>query len=153
MSHIYAGDLSTKEAFQALQQDPACKLIDVRTKAEAVFVGAPKLGSDILTENQEAYCLLEWQSFPSMQKNDSFVEQLHQQLRIWQQDDNVDIKDRKLLFLCRSGVRSKHAADVATQLGCLNSHNILGGFEGDVDSNGHRATVSGWKYEKLPWSL
>jgi hypothetical protein len=29
--------------------------------------------------------------------------------------------------------------------------NILEGFEGDLDANGHRGTVGGWRKASLPW--
>ena len=60
-------------------------------------------------------------------------------------------KDDVLLFLCRSGVRSRHAATLATQHGYANSYDILEGFEGDKDAEGHRKTVGGWCKAGLPW--
>lgn len=155
MSFNYAGDLTPKEAYDLLNANGATKIIDVRTKAEAIFVGVPIVSNANNQANsgaQSIYCMLEWQLFPSMQKNDNFVEQLNAMLVQWQSEDNIANEARALLFLCRSGVRSKHAADVATQMGCHKSYNITGGFEGDVDENGHRANLSGWKFSGLPWS-
>ena len=60
-------------------------------------------------------------------------------------------KDDVLLFLCRSGVRSRHAATLATQHGFANCYDILEGFEGDKDGAGHRKTVGGWCHAGLPW--
>jgi rhodanese-related sulfurtransferase len=60
-------------------------------------------------------------------------------------------KDDVLLFLCRSGVRSRHAATLATAHGYTNCYDILQGFEGDKDSHGHRKTVGGWCQAGLPW--
>jgi rhodanese-related sulfurtransferase len=57
---------------------------------------------------------------------------------------------RKALLLCRSGVRSIAAAQRATELGVL-AYNILEGFEGDPDSNGHRGRRGGWRMRGLPW--
>lgn len=59
-------------------------------------------------------------------------------------------------FLCRSGVRSLHAAmTMAEAAGAkgrpLSCYNIVGGFEGDPDSSGHRGKVNGWKAADLPW--
>ena len=56
-----------------------------------------------------------------------------------------------LLFLCRSGVRSHHAAQAICQTHMGRCHNILEGFEGALDAEGHRGTVNGWKYHGLPW--
>ncbi|MBX9634424.1 MAG: rhodanese-like domain-containing protein, partial [Magnetospirillum sp.] len=57
-----------------------------------------------------------------------------------------------LLFLCRSGVRSKAAAELMTQLGYAASYNILDGFEGALDPTRHRGTTAGWKVSGLPWA-
>ena len=61
-------------------------------------------------------------------------------------------KDDVLLFLCRSGVRSRHAAKLATENGYTNCFDILEGFEGDKDAHGHRKTVGGWCRAGLPWA-
>jgi rhodanese-related sulfurtransferase len=55
------------------------------------------------------------------------------------------------MFLCRSGVRSHHAAQAAAQAGYSNSYKVLEGFEGDKDAQGHRNTVGGWRFAGLPW--
>jgi rhodanese-related sulfurtransferase len=57
---------------------------------------------------------------------------------------------RKALLLCRSGVRSIAAAQRATELGVL-AYNVLEGFEGDPDLNGHRGQRGGWRMRGLPW--
>jgi rhodanese-related sulfurtransferase len=57
---------------------------------------------------------------------------------------------RKLVLLCRSGVRSIAAAQRATELG-LQAFNILEGFEGDPDAQAHRGHVGGWRLRGLPW--
>jgi rhodanese-related sulfurtransferase len=53
-------------------------------------------------------------------------------------------------LLCRSGVRSIAAAKRATELG-IEAYNILEGFEGDADSDGHRNRIGGWRFRGLPW--
>ena len=53
-------------------------------------------------------------------------------------------------FLCRSGVRSQHAAVLATANGFAAAFNILEGFEGDKNAQGQRA-VNGWRVAGLPW--
>ena len=57
---------------------------------------------------------------------------------------------RKLLLMCRSGVRSVAAARRATELG-LTAFNILEGFEGDPDGDAHRGRKGGWRFNGLPW--
>ena len=57
---------------------------------------------------------------------------------------------QKLVLLCRSGVRSVAAARRATELGLL-AYNVLEGFEGDADAQGHRGQLGGWRLRGLPW--
>lgn len=137
-SSSYAGDVSVQDAWDRLQHDAQAQLIDVRTRAEWNFVGLPDLsglGRRVLT--------IEWQSFPDGAPNPHFVEQAKAALGA--------AGDVPLLMLCRSGARSRAAAMALTAAGFKNSFNIAGGFEGDVDEDGHRGTVNGWKAAGLPW--
>jgi rhodanese-related sulfurtransferase len=60
-------------------------------------------------------------------------------------------KDDVVLFLCRSGVRSRHSARVATELGYANAFDILEGFEGDGMRRGTARRSAGWCKAGLPW--
>jgi rhodanese-related sulfurtransferase len=55
------------------------------------------------------------------------------------------------MFLCRSGVRSDAAARVAAAAGYAKAFNVVEGFEGDKDADGHRGTLGGWRKAGLPW--
>ena len=57
---------------------------------------------------------------------------------------------KKVVMLCRSGVRSMAAAQRATELG-LEAYNILEGFEGDLDAQTQRGHTGGWRFHGLPW--
>jgi rhodanese-related sulfurtransferase len=127
----YAGALTPREAFQLLELDPTSRLVDVRTRAEWEWVGRPP-GAE----------LIEWNRWPGGERNPEFEQTL---LR------RVPDKTAPVLFLCRSGGRSHHAAARATELGYRLAFNILEGFEGDKDDRGHRGTVGGWKVAGLPW--
>ena len=96
----YAGAVTPQEAYELLQLDPAVKLIDVRTNAERDWVGRV----DIADTQHGA---VQWATYPGGVPNPDFVRQLASQAG---QDDI-------LLFLCRSGVRSRHAAKLATEHG------------------------------------
>lgn len=133
----YAGDVTPGEAYAALESDPSAVLVDVRTAAEWSYVGTPDLSG-----LERKALLLEWQTFPTGAVNDRFVEELREAA-------GVDA-GTPLYFLCRSGVRSKAAAAAATAVGLGPAYNILEGFEGPHDDEGHR-TVSGWKVAGLPW--
>lgn len=136
----YAGDLNVNEAWQMLSTDAKAKLVDVRTAPEWSFVGRPDLSSA-----GKAPLLLSWQIYPQMAVNADFVSKLTQELG----DAN---KAAPVLFLCRSGARSKAAAIAMTAAGFQRCYNIAGGFEGDRDGVGHRGTISGWKHAGLPWT-
>ena len=124
----YAGALLPAEA-HALMQEGA-KLVDVRTDAELHYVGSVP-GAETI----------EWSTFPEGQRNPDFLRQLDQATR----------KDEPVMFLCRSGVRSHHAAVAATEAGWAEAYNVLEGFEGDKDASYHRGTVGGWRKAGLPW--
>jgi len=63
----------------------------------------------------------------------------------------IDMDHRgPVLFICRSGARSHNAAMLANQAG-YEAYNVLEGFEGDRDPQGHRNTVGGWRAAGLPW--
>jgi rhodanese-related sulfurtransferase len=133
----YAGEITPADAWARLQAEPNAKLIDVRTQAEWVYVGLPDLS---LLEKQPI--LVSWQVFPTMARNEAFAEQLAGQ---------GIATDDVLLFLCRSGVRSKAAAELMTQLGHRQCWNITDGFEGQLDPARHRGATQGWKTSGLPW--
>jgi rhodanese-related sulfurtransferase len=130
----YAGAVTPEEAFALLQADSRVKLVDVRTNAERDWIGRPAL-----PETQ--FGVVQWTLYPGGAPNPDFAVQLQQ----------AADKDDVVLFLCRSGVRSRHAARVATELGYGNAFDILEGFEGDRDGEGHRKTVGGWCKAGLPW--
>lgn len=57
-----------------------------------------------------------------------------------------------VLFLCRSGARSRAAAIALTQAGQARCFNIAEGFEGPLDDKRKRGVVGGWKARGLPWA-
>ena len=131
MNLPYAGALLPLEVHALMQQLPGAKLVDVRTQAEWDYVGH-------IPES----VLVEWNTYPSGQRNHQFLEQL--QARVGKTEAPV-------MFLCRSGARSHHAAAAATQAGYPHSYNVIEGFEGEKDLRGHRNTVGGWRAAGLPW--
>jgi rhodanese-related sulfurtransferase len=137
----YAGDLSPQEAWSLLQRQREARLVDVRTAPEWSFVGVPDLSA--LGREPE---LVEWQLYPDLRLNSGFVGTITTRLRA------AGIgPDEPVLFLCRSGGRSRAAAIAMTRAGCQRALNIAGGFEGDADARGHRGNTNGWKAAGLPW--
>ncbi len=104
-------------------------LVDVRTDAERAWVG--------FVPGAVALALKQW---PGMAMNATF------------DADLLDVvpAGQKVVFLCRSGVRSIAAAQRATELG-LEAYNILQGFEGDADQHAQRGRLGGWRFQGLPW--
>jgi rhodanese-related sulfurtransferase len=125
----YAGAVTPPEAWQ-LHQSGAAAFIDVRTAAEWEFVG-----------RVPSTKLIEWRRAGEQQPNPAFLQQLQ---------SSVD-PQKPVMFLCRSGVRSHHAAELATRAGYSTALNILEGFEGDLDGQQHRGTQGGWRFHGLPW--
>ncbi len=131
----YAGAVTPLEAHALLQADPKIILVDVRTNAERDWVGRVAIA-----ETQHA--AIQWNLYPGGTPNPAFLEQLA----------HTAGKEATLLFLCRSGVRSRHAAKLATENGYQHCFDILEGFEGDKDGAGHRKTLTGWCKAGLPWA-
>jgi rhodanese-related sulfurtransferase len=137
----YAGDLEPAEAWSLLEQNPAAQLVDVRTRAEWSFVGLP----DLSPLQRRAFCV-EWQGYPTMQPNPNFAADTTEAV----QAAGAGL-ETPILFLCRSGARSRAAAMAMTRAGFSKAFNIAGGFEGDLDDGGHRGQTNGWKAAGLPW--
>lgn len=138
----YAGDAGPRACLEALMQDASAQLVDVRTTAEWAYVGLP----DLKAAGKEPV-RAEWQVFPAMTIDADFVAKLDAMLA----ERGVG-KEAPLYFLCRSGVRSKAAAIAMTAAGHASCFNVVGGFEGPPDPDGHRGRVAGWKVDGLPWT-
>ncbi len=133
---VYAGDVGPTEAYEALAADPDAVLIDVRTRAELVYVGHADL-----SPIGKRVAAVEWQ--PVAGGHDpAFASRL----------DSLELPAGAPIYLiCRSGSRSRFAAIAATAGGYERVYNVSNGFEGPIDTEGHRGTVAGWKAEGLPW--
>lgn len=133
----YAGDVTPEQAWKILEQDPKAVLVDCRTQPEWAFVGIPDL-----SKVGRKPVLVPWQVFPTMQLNPEFAKQVKAA---------GAAEDAPVLFLCRSGARSRAAAIAVTGQGFKRAYNIAGGFEGAHDANRHRGGREGWKVAGLPW--
>jgi rhodanese-related sulfurtransferase len=136
-------DVLPHEAWDGLKTNPNTMLVDVRTQPEWAFVGVP----DVANLDRLAI-FSEWLSYPGMSRNPTFIEGLMPEIEA----KNIGT----VYFLCRSGVRSLHAAiaiadacrEKGLQVECVN---VAEGFEGDLDKGGHRGSVGGWKARGLAW--
>jgi rhodanese-related sulfurtransferase len=134
---LMVDNVPPRETWEALRNNPAAQLVDVRTDAEWNFVGLPDLG-----QAGKQVVLIPWQVYPSMQRNADFEANLSQA---------GFTQDHHIYFICRSGARSMSAAVAAQAAGFANVYNVADGFEGPVDGAGHRGTAAGWKADGLPW--
>ncbi|MDN4591443.1 sulfurtransferase [Xenophilus aerolatus] len=124
----YAGDVTPETAARWLASGEAV-LVDVRTDAEREWVGFVP-----------GAVPLAWKQWPGMALNPDFDAGLRAAVPA----------GGKAVLLCRSGVRSVAAAKRAAELG-VTAYNILEGFEGDADADGHRGNKGGWRRRGLPW--
>jgi rhodanese-related sulfurtransferase len=123
MALPYAGAVTPAEAHR-LHAAGAARIVDVRTPQEWQFVG-----------HVDGAPLIEWPRGADNSALSDFAQRLQETL-----DPAVPV-----LFLCRSGVRSHYAAQVAAGLGFRQAYNILEGFEGNPGIR------SGWRDAGLPW--
>ena len=113
----YAGAVTVEEAHE-LAAAGLATIVDVRTRTEYEQVG-----------RVEGTPLIEWRRDGEQQPDPRFLERL----------EAAYPKDAALLLICRSGVRSHYAAEIAAQAGYTRVYNVLGGFE------------QGWRPAGLPW--
>lgn len=141
MDNYTIEEADVASAWSALQGNPRSQLVDVRTRAEWTYVGIPDLGP-----LGKRTVLVEWQTFPDQSVDPRFAERLANELQAL----GVQVDD-DLFFICRSGSRSLAAARAMASAGYRACHNVTEGFEGPLDDDRHRGSLSGWKAIGLPW--
>jgi rhodanese-related sulfurtransferase len=124
-----AGEVTPQEAYRLFSAHGA-KIVDVRSAFEFAYIGRVRGTS-----------LISWKFWPSGEINPNFLPELRRQC------EPTDI----VLFLCRSGIRSRSTAKVAAAAGFANAFNIIEGFEGDLDHHEQRGNTGGWRKAGLPW--
>lgn len=128
--------LNPPEAGRLLAGDENAVLIDVRSTLEYEYVGHPPNALHVPLKEPP-----EWQTDPD------FVLKVRAALS----RRALAGEARPLLLLCRSGQRSALGATLLLEAGFSAVYNILEGFEGERDENGHRSTKNGWRFHGLPW--
>ena len=128
-------ELTPPECFGELAEKPDAVLIDCRTPVEWHFTGTPDLSSI----NKKALLLAI--ADESGRSNPEFLSTV----------TSIAGHDTPLYLLCRVGGRSANACQLLGQAGFIDLVNVIEGFEGRVDENGHRNTTEGWKFHGLPW--
>ena len=135
-------DVAVMDVWEKLKSTPSAIMIDVRTRAEWTFVGVPDLsalGKRIVT--------VEWQTFPENSVDPAFTQRLKSALTGLGADTATE-----MYFICRSGGRSRMAAEAMAALGYKHCSNVADGFEGPLDKDRHRGRLGGWKAAGLAWT-
>jgi rhodanese-related sulfurtransferase len=125
-------NLLPQEAWALLQKEPGALFVDVRMEIESLYVGRPP-----------GVVNIPWYEYPELTPHPQrFVQAVEQEAKS---------KDQPILLICRSGVRTVDAAMALEKAGFTQVINVLDGFEGELDDDGHRSSVCGWRFEGLPW--
>jgi rhodanese-related sulfurtransferase len=139
MSDQTLGQLSSKQAWQMMQDNTRTILIDIRSTMEYLFVGHP-LGAVHIA----------WIDEPNWTVDPHFVTRVRE-LMLGGAICDVEEGCAPLILICRSGKRSKEAGKALIDAGIKNVYHVDEGFEGDLDEGHHRSTLGGWRFHGLPW--
>lgn len=146
--------LTPQQAHDLKKQDPkGVALFDIRTRAEAMYVGWPGDADALVPYVEHAEIMTEWDDKRTMYKvepNPDFVGELERRLA-----EKGLGKDATIVLICRSGDRSAKAADRLQMSGYTKVYSVTEGFEGDMAKEGPKTgqrAVNGWKNAGLPWT-
>lgn len=123
-------EIPSKQIKDFLANNQEAALIDVRTLEEWNTIGKPDGDSINLPTH-----FISYQKGHERILNEDFEKEF---LTL-----NID-KNKNILFICRSGIRSLHAAEIINRIG-YNTFNVTDGFEGSDIIN-----EPGWKASGLP---
>jgi rhodanese-related sulfurtransferase len=131
--------ISSKQAWDMIEQNPKTLLVDVRSHMEFLFIGHPVGAINV-----------PWIDEPDWIINPNFVREVRQ-LILGGVSHDGSFEDVPIFLICRSGRRSLEAGRLLVEKGFNEVYNIADGFEGELDDHHHRSTLGGWRYEGLPW--
>ena len=132
-------EVSPKQAYQMLQDDPRTVLVDIRSSMEYLFVGHPVGAVHVA-----------WIDEPDWDVNPDFVREIRK-LMLGGLASADQQETAPVILICRSGKRSMEAGELLVSEGLKNIYHIDEGFEGERDENHQRSTVGGWRFHGLPW--
>ena len=123
--------------------------LDIRTRAEAMFVGMPTTVDALVPFVEVQELMSDWDTQRGAYKLEpmqDFAPEVLRRLHAKQltQADTV-------VLICRSGDRSGRAATRLAEDGFTRVFSVIDGFEGDLSAEGRR-DVNGWRKAGLPWS-
>ena len=124
--------LQPQEAWHYVQSQPDVLFVDVRMEIESLYVGRPP-----------GVVNVPWYEYPELMPDAArFAEAVAREARG---------KHQPLLLICRSGQRTLEAGTALEAAGFEQVAHVVNGFEGELDDQFRRSTISGWRFEGLPW--
>ena len=146
--------LTPQQAYDMKKANPkGVAFFDVRTRAEAMYVGWPTDADALIPYVEHPELMTEWDDKRFMYKlepNQDFVPEVERRLK------EMGLgKDATIILVCRSGDRSSKAQDRLQTAGYNKVYGIAEGVEGDTVKDGPKVgqrAVNGWKNANLPWT-
>jgi rhodanese-related sulfurtransferase len=124
--------LHPQQAWQWLRSRDDVVFVDVRMEIESLYVGRPPGVVNIA-----------WYEYPEMKADPAqFVAQVERE---------AGSKQRPVLLICRSGQRTLDAGAALEAAGFTEVAHVVHGFEGGLNEAFKRSSLSGWRFEGLPW--
>ena len=124
--------LQPQEAWHYVQGRPDVLFVDVRMEIESLYVGRPP-----------GVVNVPWYEYPDLQADPAgFAQAVAREMRDPAQP---------LLLICRSGQRTLEAGRALEAAGFADVADVANGFEGELDAQFQRSTLSGWRFAGLPW--
>jgi len=136
MAKVEPGVLQPLEVEAMRQADPGLLFIDVRSDMEYLMIGHPAGAVNV-----------PWIDAPDWTVNTRFVAEVRKLML----GRTRRAGRAPLVLICRSGNRSRDAAEALIEAGLRVVHIVDGGFEGPLDDDHHRNTIAGWRFAGLPW--
>ncbi len=125
--------LPPRQAWQLLQERPETVFVDVRMEIESLYVGRPP-----------GVVHIPWYEYPEMTPDPAqFVQAVEREL--------AGDRSRPVLLICRSGQRTLAAGQALEAAGFAEVCDVAHGFEGELNDAFKRSSLSGWRFEGLPW--
>ena len=125
-------NLQPKEAFAWLQDHPDALFVDVRMEIESLYVGRPP-----------GVVNVPWYEYPDLQPDPlKFADAVARE---------TASKEQPVLLICRSGKRTQDAGKALVAAGFPDVQHVVHGFEGELNEHFRRSSLSGWRFDGLPW--
>ena len=123
-------------AHKFLSRNSDAILVDVRCEIEYEYIGHPVDAINIV-----------WKKYPGWEINETFAAEVNLAVS----NQSKPTKKTPILLICRSGARSRDAAEFLSENHYEKIYNVEEGFEGDKNNEAQRSSINGWRFHGLPW--